>query len=43
LRKKFFYLLLFKGTFKSYFKDENSKRSYKTVEIKVFFTIFAWW
>jgi hypothetical protein len=27
----------------SSFKDKKSKRSYKTVESKVFLTIFAWW
>jgi hypothetical protein len=36
----FFSLLLFEGTFTSFFKDKKSKRSHKTVEIKVFFTIF---
>jgi hypothetical protein len=38
---KFFQILLFEGTFTSFFKDEKSKRSHKTVEIKVFLTIFA--
>jgi hypothetical protein len=28
------------GTFTSFFKDKKSKRSLKTVEIKVFLTIF---
>ncbi len=42
----FFCILLFKGTFTSFFKDKKSKRSHKTVpveikEIKVFLTIFA--
>jgi hypothetical protein len=41
LTKKFFCLLLFEGTFTSFFKDEKSKRSHQTVGIKVFFTIFA--
>ncbi len=41
--KKFFCLLLFEGTFTSFFKDKSSKRSHKTVGIKVFLTIFAWW
>jgi hypothetical protein len=27
--KRFFFLLLFKGTFTSFFKDKKSKRSYK--------------
>jgi hypothetical protein len=35
--KKFFCLLLFEGTFTSFFKDKKSKRSNKTVGIKVFF------
>jgi hypothetical protein len=30
LKKKFFCLLLFKGTFTSFFKDKKSKRSHKT-------------
>jgi hypothetical protein len=29
------------GTFTSFFKDKKSKRSHKTVEIKVFLTIIA--
>jgi hypothetical protein len=29
------------GTFKSFFKDKKSKRSHRTVGIKVFLTIFA--
>jgi len=36
LKKKFFVLLLFEGTFTSF-----SKRSHKTVGIKVFLTIFG--
>ncbi len=40
LKKKFFCILLFEGTFASFFKDKKSKRSHKTVEIKVL-TIFA--
>jgi hypothetical protein len=39
--KKFFCLLLFEGTFTSFFKDKKSKRSRKTVGIEVFLTIFA--
>ncbi len=35
--------VLFEGTFISFFKDKMSKRSHKTVGIKVFITIFAWW
>jgi hypothetical protein len=38
---QFFCLLLFKGTFTSFYKDRKSKRSNKTVGIKVFLTIFA--
>jgi hypothetical protein len=38
---KFFCILLFEGTSTSFFKDKKSKRSRKTVEIKVFVTIFA--
>ncbi len=34
----FFCLLLFEGTFISFFKDKKSKRSHKTVESKVFLT-----
>ncbi len=41
LKKRFFCLLLFEGTFTSFFKDEKCKRSHKTVGIKVFFTIFC--
>jgi hypothetical protein len=33
--------LLKVGTFTSFFKDKMSKRSHKTVGIKVFLTIFA--
>jgi hypothetical protein len=35
-RQKFFCLLLFEGTFTSFFKDKKSKRSHKIVGIKVF-------
>jgi hypothetical protein len=34
-------ILLFEGTFTSFFKYNKSKRSYKTVGIKVFLTFFA--
>jgi hypothetical protein len=37
----FFCLLLFEGTFTSFFKDKKSKRSNKSVGIKVCLTIFA--
>ncbi len=42
-KKKFFCLLLFVGTFTSFFEDKlkESKRSHKAVGIKVFVTIFA--
>jgi hypothetical protein len=40
-KKKFFCLQFFEGTFTSFFKDKKSKRSQKTVGIKVFLTIFA--
>ena len=36
---KFFCLLLFEGTFTSFIKDKKSKRSNKTVGIKVFLTL----
>jgi hypothetical protein len=39
--KKFSCLLPFEGTFTSFFKDKKSKRSHKTVGIKVFLAIFA--
>jgi hypothetical protein len=39
--KKVFCLLHFEGTFTSFFKNKKSKRSHKTVGIKVFLTIFA--
>jgi hypothetical protein len=42
IKKKFFCLLLFEGTFTSFFKDKKSKISHKAVGIKVFLTIFAW-
>jgi hypothetical protein len=38
---KFFCLLLLGGTITSFFKDKKSERSYKTVGIKFFITIFA--
>jgi hypothetical protein len=38
---KFFFLLLFLGTLKSFSKDKKSKRSHKTVKTKGFLTIFA--
>ncbi len=42
-KNKFFCLLLFEGTFTYFFKDKKSKRSHKTVGIKVLLTIFDWW
>ncbi len=38
LKKKFFCILLFEGTFTSFFKDKKSKGSHKTAEIKVLLT-----
>ncbi len=38
----YFCLLLSEGTFTSFIKDKKSKRGHKTVEIKIFLTIFAW-
>ncbi len=43
LTKNFFCWLLFEVTFTSVFKDKMSSRSRKTVELKVFLTIFVWW
>jgi hypothetical protein len=40
-KTKFSCILLFEGTFTSFFKDKKSKRRHKTVEIKIFLTIFA--
>jgi hypothetical protein len=37
-KKKFFCQLLFENTFTFFFKDKKSKRSHKTVGIKVFHT-----
>ncbi len=39
--KKVSCILIFEGTFTLFFKDKKSKQSHKTVEIKVFLTIFA--
>jgi hypothetical protein len=41
IKTKNYCILLFEGTFKSFFKDKKSQRSHKTVEIKDFLTIFA--
>ncbi len=45
LKNNIFLLLTFwrYRTFTSFFKDKKSKRGHKTVGIKVFLTIFAWW
>jgi hypothetical protein len=43
LFENFFPILHFKDTFISFFKDKKSRRSHKTVDIKVFPTIFAYW
>ncbi len=42
LKKSFpaYCLLLFGGSFTSFFKNKKPKRSHKTVEIKVFFLLF---
>ncbi len=34
-------LISFEGRFTSFFRDKKYKRSHKTVDIKVFLTIFA--
>jgi hypothetical protein len=39
--QKVFLLITFEGIFISFFKDKKSKRSHRTVGIKVFLTIFA--
>ncbi len=39
----FAYYLLFEGTLTSFFKDKKSQRSHKTVGIKIFLNVFAWW
>jgi hypothetical protein len=36
IKKKFFCFLLFQGTFTSFFNDKKSRKSHKTVGIKVF-------
>jgi hypothetical protein len=41
IEKKILCVLLFEGTLTSFFKNKMSKRSQKTVEIKVFLTFFA--
>jgi hypothetical protein len=41
IKKKVFLQLLFEGNFTSFFKGKKSKRSHKTLEIKVFLIIFA--
>jgi hypothetical protein len=41
LKKKFFCILFFEGTLTSFFNGKKSKGSHKTVQIKVFRTIFA--
>ncbi len=39
----FFVLALFEGTLTTFFKGKRSKRSHKTLGIKVFLTIFSCW
>ncbi len=41
--QKHTYIHSYIHTFKSFVKDKKSQRSYKTVEIEAFITIFAWW
>jgi hypothetical protein len=41
IEKKISCVLLFEGNLTSFFKNKMSKRSQKTVEIKVFLTFFA--
>jgi hypothetical protein len=41
LKKMFFCLLFFEGTFTSFFKDKKSKRSHKAIGVKVFLTTFT--
>jgi hypothetical protein len=41
IKKKNFCLLLFEGTFTSFFRDKKSKRSHKIVGIKVSFYYFC--
>jgi hypothetical protein len=41
IKQKIVCLLLFEGTFTSFFRDKKSNRSHKTVGINVFLTIFA--
>jgi hypothetical protein len=38
---KFICIILFEGTLTSFYKDKKSKRSHKTVKIKVFLNILA--
>jgi hypothetical protein len=40
---RFFCLFLLEDTFTSFFKDKKSKRSHKSIGIKVLRTSFAWW
>jgi hypothetical protein len=40
IRGKCFFLVLFKGTFKSFFKDKKSKRSHKTVGVRLPTSLF---
>ncbi len=42
-KKIIFCILFFEGTLTSFFKDKKSKRSHKTLGIKAFLTLFAWW
>jgi hypothetical protein len=40
-KNEVFCIVLFEGTFTSFFKDKKSQRSHKTVEIKVFSYYFC--
>jgi hypothetical protein len=39
--KEIFCLLLFEGTFTSFFKDKKPQKSHKTVGLKIFLTLFT--
>jgi hypothetical protein len=41
VKNYFLCLLIFEGTFTSFFKDKKWQRSHKTVEIKIFLLICA--
>jgi hypothetical protein len=41
VKKNYFMLITFEGTFASFFKDKKSQKSHRTVGINVFLTIVA--